>query len=133
LLVTDPGLVCWLLNIRGRDVAHVPVLQSMALVSRDGKVTLFTDMAKISPAMRKAFGTKISLQPLDKIIPVVSKTVKALQLDPHKCPLSLQAAFLKKRLKPDRGGRSLHNIARLQERDGNQRRDPRPQKGFCRV
>lgn len=98
LLVTDPGLVCWLLNIRGRDVAHVPVLQSMALVSRDGRVTLFTDMTKISPAMRKALGTKISVQPLDKIIPVVSKTVKALQLDPHKCPLSLQAAFLKKRL-----------------------------------
>jgi Xaa-Pro aminopeptidase len=99
MLIANPGLVCWLLNIRGRDVAHVPVLQSMALVGRDGKVVLFTDTVKISAAMRKTLGAKVSVQPLDKLAAIITKTAKVLQLDPSHCPLSLKSAFAKKRLK----------------------------------
>ena len=46
-LVFAADSVCWLLNIRGRDVPSSPLLLSFALPYADGRVDLFTDPAKI--------------------------------------------------------------------------------------
>ncbi len=52
LLIVQPDSVAWILNIRGRDVPHNPVPLAHALVSREGRATLFVDPAKVDDAMR---------------------------------------------------------------------------------
>ncbi|MFZ1108749.1 MAG: aminopeptidase P family protein [Rhodomicrobium sp.] len=42
LFVNAPDAVCWLLNIRGRDVLHTPIPLVRAYVPRSGKPALFT-------------------------------------------------------------------------------------------
>lgn len=48
VFLTVPESVCWLLNIRGYDVAHTPVLLCRALVDTEGKYKLFADANKVT-------------------------------------------------------------------------------------
>ena len=43
--------VAYLLNIRGDDVAHCPVVMAYALVTSEGSTSLFIDQSKLSPAV----------------------------------------------------------------------------------
>ncbi len=45
LLISNPASICWLLNIRGQDIPHTPVLLSYALLHRDLHVDLFVHQA----------------------------------------------------------------------------------------
>ncbi len=49
VVLTLPDSICWLLNIRGSDVAHNPVTLAFAIVPVKGKVELFIDAAKVGP------------------------------------------------------------------------------------
>jgi Xaa-Pro aminopeptidase len=46
-LITQLDSIAWLLNIRGNDVAHVPVLLGFAILVSDGEMDLFTDQDKL--------------------------------------------------------------------------------------
>jgi len=46
-LVFAPDSVSWLLNIRGTDIPKLPVVQGMALLAADGKLTLLVDPGRI--------------------------------------------------------------------------------------
>jgi Xaa-Pro aminopeptidase len=89
ILVTDPGLVCWLLNIRGRDVPHVPFLLSQALIEPDGHVTLFTDKTKIPEKVSSALGNRVSIDDLQALLPVLMSQRTPLQIDPSHCPQAI--------------------------------------------
>ncbi len=52
LFVSAPDAVCWLLNIRGRDVAHTPVPLVRAYVPRSGRPALFTQAGHVTPENR---------------------------------------------------------------------------------
>lgn len=47
-LLTLPDSICWLLNIRGADIARVPVVQAFALIHGDATVTLISDPTKFT-------------------------------------------------------------------------------------
>ena len=36
MLITDPAVLCWLLNIRGRDLEHTPFVLAFAVLSAEG-------------------------------------------------------------------------------------------------
>lgn len=103
LLITDPLLVCWLLNIRGRDVPHTPVLQSVALVMRTGAVVLFTDPDKITTAMRKNFGKTVTIEPLDRLVSVLTNDNDSIQADPAQMPKVIYDACI-------RQGIAIHEV-----------------------
>ncbi len=46
-LVFAPDAVSWLLNVRGTDIPKLPVLQGIALLETDGRVTLLVDTRRI--------------------------------------------------------------------------------------
>lgn len=46
-VLTLPDSICWLLNMRGTDVAHNPVALCFAILPASGKVELFIDPAKL--------------------------------------------------------------------------------------
>ena len=45
-ILTLPDSICWLLNIRGSDVARNPVVQAFAILFDDGHVSVFSDPPK---------------------------------------------------------------------------------------
>ncbi|MBV7409382.1 aminopeptidase P family protein [Maritimibacter sp. DP1N21-5] len=49
VVITLPDSVCWLLNVRGRDIAHNPVVQAMAILTESGHVTVFTEDRDLGP------------------------------------------------------------------------------------
>ncbi len=61
LFVSAPDAVCWLLNIRGRDVAHTPVPLVRAYVPRSGAPVLFTQAGHVT------HGNRALLEPLAEL------------------------------------------------------------------
>jgi Xaa-Pro aminopeptidase len=61
-LVSDPPSLCWLLNIRGRDVPHTPLVLANALVPCAGPVTVFVAPERVPAAVRAAFGDAVQWQ-----------------------------------------------------------------------
>ena len=47
VVLTLPDSICWLLNIRGSDVAHNPIVLAFAIVPVNGKAELFIDPEKL--------------------------------------------------------------------------------------
>lgn len=52
LLLAQPDSIAWILNVRGRDVPHNPVPLAHALVTREGRATLFVAAEKLDEAVR---------------------------------------------------------------------------------
>ncbi|MGI9521292.1 MAG: aminopeptidase P family N-terminal domain-containing protein, partial [Hyphomicrobiaceae bacterium] len=51
-ILTAPESICWLLNIRGSDVAHNPIVLSYAILPARGKVELFIETEKLNSEVR---------------------------------------------------------------------------------
>lgn len=47
-VLTLPDSINWLLNIRGADLTHLPVVQAFAIMRVDGTVSVFSDPAKFN-------------------------------------------------------------------------------------
>jgi Xaa-Pro aminopeptidase len=62
-VLADPHSVAWLLNLRGRDLAHTPLVLAQALLAADGSVTLFLDPARADAAVRAHLGNAVALRP----------------------------------------------------------------------
>ncbi len=54
LFVNAPDAVCWLFNIRGRDVSHTPVPLVRAYVPKSGAPVLFTQPGHVTAENRKS-------------------------------------------------------------------------------
>ncbi|MBT8425637.1 MAG: aminopeptidase P family protein [Silicimonas sp.] len=46
VVITLPDSICWLLNIRGNDIARNPVVQAFAILHDDSRVSLFAEPSK---------------------------------------------------------------------------------------
>jgi len=62
-LVFSPDSVSWLLNIRGSDVPQLPVVQSFAMLSAAGEVTLFIDPGRLPEGLEDHVGAGLSILP----------------------------------------------------------------------
>jgi len=60
-VLTLPDSIAWLLNVRGGDIAHTPVVLSFALVTSAGEVTWFVDARKLTPAVRAALDDAVTV------------------------------------------------------------------------
>jgi Xaa-Pro aminopeptidase len=54
LILSDPQAVAWTFNIRGGDVAHVPLALAYASVPREGRPVLYIDGKKLGNEVRHA-------------------------------------------------------------------------------
>ncbi|MBL8675966.1 MAG: M24 family metallopeptidase, partial [Alphaproteobacteria bacterium] len=88
LLLTSCDSIAWLLNIRGNDVPHTPLVHSVCLVHKDGSYDLFLDLNKITGMVynhiQKGSGRAIEIRFLLKHL----KTLKGTcQVDPLTTPV----------------------------------------------
>lgn len=90
LLISDPSITCWLLNMRGQDVAHTPLIQSVALLDKEGQVTLFADPRKITSDLRASWGNHVAVEDLPRLFAVLEKMGGAVQLDPTQCAYAVK-------------------------------------------
>ena len=61
VVLTALDSIAWLLNIRGRDVAHTPVALAYAIVQADGTADLFVAPNKLTDEVRRHLGNAIRL------------------------------------------------------------------------
>jgi Xaa-Pro aminopeptidase len=54
LVVSDPPAMAWTFNIRGADVAHVPVALGFAIIGKEGRPALYLDGRKLTNEVRHA-------------------------------------------------------------------------------
>ena len=75
---------CWLLNIRGNDVPRFPVILGCGLLSANGDMTFFTDLAKVPNNIAEHVGAGVSFKEESELACVLAKMegVKLLA-DPH--------------------------------------------------
>ncbi|RMF07516.1 MAG: aminopeptidase P family protein [Alphaproteobacteria bacterium] len=62
-VITALDSIAWLLNIRGRDVEHTPLVLAFAILDKDGGVDLYIDPAKVTDRLRHHLGDAVRLHP----------------------------------------------------------------------
>jgi Xaa-Pro aminopeptidase len=62
-VVSDPASIAWLFNIRGADVARIPLPLGFAVAGRDGTARLYIDPRKLLPETRKHLGNAVAVEP----------------------------------------------------------------------
>ena len=88
-VLTATESTAWLLNLRGSDLACVPVALAFSIVRANGAVDLFIDPGKVDDAVRKHLGKGVELHPLDEFGPVLDDlghAKKTVQIDPQLTP-----------------------------------------------
>lgn len=94
-VLTLPESICWLFNMRGRDVPNTPFVLSFAIVPRRGEPTLFLDAARAGDeALAKAFTDVAKLRDarrLPRALEKLGKAGKSVQVDPASVPEAIAA------------------------------------------
>ncbi|MCZ6503091.1 MAG: aminopeptidase P family protein [Gammaproteobacteria bacterium] len=67
-LITQLDSIAWLLNIRGSDVPHLPVLLGFAILNKNGEMTFFTDARKIPNDLHQHVGEGVAIQDESKVV-----------------------------------------------------------------
>ena len=132
-VLTTPESIAWLLNIRGADIAHVPVPLCFAIVPAAGRVALFIDPAKVGEGVAAALGEAAEILPpqtLQAHLERLGTEGARVRLDPSSCAqwfadrLRGAGARLSKDADPCVAPRAIKNEAEISgaraahERDG---------------
>lgn len=85
-VITLPDSLCWLLNIRGGDIARNPVVQGFAILHDSGQLTLFADAAKFGPETRAHLGPQVTLRPVAAFAPALRGLTGPVRVDAATAP-----------------------------------------------
>ena len=91
-IISQPESLAWLLNIRGSDLPHTPIVLLRAILLRNKKLYLFTNKNRINQGIHKYFNEEIknlTIYPENKILDIVSiitKNKKSIWVDPKTTP-----------------------------------------------
>ncbi len=86
-VLTASDSIAWLLNIRARDIPHIPVALSYAIVHADESVDWFIDGKRVGDEVRAHLGNRISLQPMNTLeTQIRNLSEKTVGYDPQRSP-----------------------------------------------
>ncbi|MEJ6389077.1 aminopeptidase P family protein [Gymnodinialimonas ulvae] len=89
VVLTLPDSINWLLNIRGQDLKRLPVLQSFAIVTADGRVQVFCDPGKLDDI---ALDEAVCVADWQAFIPAMAALNGPVRIDPDSAPRAVFAA-----------------------------------------
>ncbi len=92
-VITLPDSLCWLLNIRGQDVARNPVVHGFALLHDSGAVDLFLDPAKVDPVLISHLGQGVSLHSPASFTEALQGLQGAVRVDRATAPLAISQSL----------------------------------------
>ena len=84
-VITLPDCICWLLNIRGADIARNPVVHGFAVLHADGKVDLFIAPSKVA-ALHDHLGADVTLHDADALLPYLDSLDGPVHVDKGTAP-----------------------------------------------
>ncbi|WBU55666.1 aminopeptidase P family protein [Paracoccus sediminicola] len=85
-VITLADSLSWLLNIRGTDLPHNPVVLGFAIIAADGSVQLFSDPAKFSDEIRSALGKAIAIHHPESFAAALANLEGPVRVDPGSAP-----------------------------------------------
>jgi len=97
-IVTAPDAVCWLLNIRGRDVENTPLVLATAIIDSQGHVQLFVAPSRCDAQVRTHLGNDVEIcapNTLEQKLGQLGKSAKRVQIDPATAPVWFSQALAK--------------------------------------
>lgn len=86
LVLTLPESICWLFNIRGRDVPNTPFVLGFAVVPQSGKPDLFVASAKLTDVDQHRLGETVNLREPDAFADALTKLGGTVWIDPANTP-----------------------------------------------
>ena len=90
VILSKPESICWLLNIRGKDVSHTPIVQCLAIFKRNSSLQLFIRDVNISKKIRTFLGKDVEIINESFFSNYVSAfTGQRVQVDPNTCPVAI--------------------------------------------
>lgn len=92
VVLTLPESLCWLFNMRGRDVPNTPFVLGFAIVPRTGRPTIFFDRRRIDSGMRAALKDVARLADAATLMAALRRLGamdKRVMLDPATAPIAL--------------------------------------------
>ncbi|MDA0924798.1 MAG: aminopeptidase P family protein [Proteobacteria bacterium] len=87
-LITQPDSLCWLLNLRGGDVSHTPLLQAMGIMRRDGRLDLFVAAEKLASVI---LPQAVTAHPPAALAPMLEAAHGRFRIDPASAPQGAKA------------------------------------------
>ena len=122
VVLTLPESICWLFNMRGRDVPNTPFVLGFAIVPATGLPTLILDAAKITPeltASLEGIADIAEATTLSEALDTLGKAGNPVLIDPQTAPAAIAdtlraagAKLIEKR-DPVLGPKSRKNAAEL--------------------
>jgi Xaa-Pro aminopeptidase len=95
-VISDPGSIAWLLNIRGQDVPFTPFALGFALAHADGRCELFMDAAKLPAETREWLGNGVAVAGRNALPGALAGlTGKRVRVDPAGSPVWFAQALRK--------------------------------------
>jgi len=76
LFISASENVCWLLNIRGKDLPNSPIANCQVILSSNGKINFFSDKEKIKKIKNNFDRIKIRFYEKDKIFDILNSIKK---------------------------------------------------------
>ncbi len=89
VVITQPDSLCWLLNLRGADVAHTPLMHAMGILHRDGTLDLFVEAEKLTGVDLSA---RVSVHPPEAFEATLEGLSGTIRLDPATAPFAVAEA-----------------------------------------
>lgn len=89
-LITSPPSIAWLFNIRGRDVSRTPLPLGRAIVSSDGRATLFLAPEKVGNELPGFLGDEVDIRAesdVEAALERLGRDRKSVALDPALAPM----------------------------------------------
>ncbi|GBQ91637.1 aminopeptidase P family protein [Asaia krungthepensis] len=82
MLVCDPTSLAWLLNIRGDDVPHTPVILAFGILHHDASLEVFIDITRVSPDAAISFRNVSVLPPHELPDRLAALSGQVVRFDP---------------------------------------------------
>ena len=90
VILSKPESVCWLLNIRGKDISHTPLVQCLAIVKNNSAVKLFIREKNLSKKIISFLGDDVEIFDQSHFSDYVSRIKnQSVQIDPSSCPMNI--------------------------------------------
>lgn len=114
-VLTLPDSINWLLNIRGSDIAHTPVVLAFAILHDNASMDLFIDPARVDTALAAHLGPDIRLHGPEHFGPVLRELPGPVGIDFTSAPVWVadQLADPQHYTDPCRMAKAVKNAAEL--------------------
>ncbi|WP_369415116.1 aminopeptidase P family protein [Acuticoccus kalidii] len=81
VFVAESDAVSWLLNWRGSDIAHTPLVLSRVFIPREGKITVFVDPEKVPDAVMDAVAPFATIVPPEAFLATLAALSEGLTVE----------------------------------------------------